>query len=199
MNPILKDILVVLAAFIAAMSPQIKIWIEDFNNRDKDTFADNLVIREKIRRILVRIRSVSGANRVSILEYHNSQYSLSGLPFDFCSMTYEDTDDKTKELITTFQKFPISPAAEMLLRLNDSKIGHTKDSSTSNDISISQVIRSWGTTTAINFRLGNNVKEGVLCLSWSDIDADLTDEQYLQIKSEILSININLEKIKKNT
>ena len=198
----MNTLIVILIAFLAALSPQIKTWIDDFKTRrskkDINIFSDNLLIRGKIQRILVRIRSLVGANRVSLLEYHNSQYSLSGLPFDFCSMTYEDTDDKTKELITTFQRFPVSQVAEMLLRLNDSKHGFTKYSTVNPDESSAYVIKAYGITSSIDFRLGNNVKEGVLSLSWSEEDKRLTSEQIQEVKAEISNINLNLSKIKKN-
>lgn len=188
---------IIVALITYTISP---ILIEYFKNRKKPKnnsniyFTKVLQIKQKINELLIEIRLISGANRVSLIEFHNGGQSLSALPFYHASMMYETTDIQTKELISRFQKIPISLISKMLLNMLESnKIFYLNNKSNKNNVS--EFYKSFGIDKLLNVLLTNNIQNGMLSINWDD-DIDVNIDEILEkINPKIYSINLLLNEL----
>jgi hypothetical protein len=157
-------------------------------------FTKVLQIKQKINELLIEIRILSGANRVSLIEFHNGGQSLTLLPFYHASMMYETTDIHTKELISRFQKIPISLISKMLLNMLESnKIFNNSDNSDLKEIN--EFYKSFGIEKLLNILLTNNIQNGMLSINW-DKDVELNIDDVLEkINPKIYSINLLLNEL----
>jgi len=116
-SDVLKSAGIILGGVLATIAPYIASWLKKklHKNEEANAFLHNAEYRVKINEVLVEIRTLSGANRAVIFEYHNGNAAINGLPFNYASMTYEKTDQTTREMLMNFQKIPISPICELLL------------------------------------------------------------------------------------
>lgn len=191
----------IVVAIITQVTPPLVKYIKSKINKGKkdEEFKRNLTIREKINQALVELRVLSNANRVYILEYHNGEKSLSGLPFNYSSMTYENTDVSTKNMITEFQKVQISPVANFLVSLDNASEGYSSIQENSLNNTLSQHMNYYGVTTTYIFKISNYLKDGVIGLDWvNGEEVLLTEEQIKEIKVVILRIKNLLDSIKKH-
>ncbi len=195
---IYENLGIIIGATIATIIPYLTAYIKKF--KTKSFFKNSIKNREKINIILSELRTFLDADRVSLIEYHNGDKSLSGVPFKYASMTYENTNNRTKELIFSFQKVPISPILPMLRGLLESKHGYvkvdtTKKSSGSNEL-VNRTHNYYGVTTAFNFKIGSSLEEGVLSIIWTDSSVELDAEEIEFVRIKLLEIRDILNKLK---
>lgn len=198
MEILINVILPIIVALITyTISP---ILIEYFKNRKKPKnnsniyFTKVLQIKQKINELLIEIRILSNANRVSLIEFHNGGQSLTALPFYHASMMYETTDIQTKELISRFQKIPISLISKMLLfMLESNKIFYLDNKSKVDDTF--EFYKSFGIDKLLNILLTNHIQNGMLSINWDD-DVDIDINNILEkINPKIYSINLLLNEL----
>jgi hypothetical protein len=181
----------IIVAVITQVTPPVVKYIKSktLRARKEEEFKKNLTIRSKINEALIEARVLSSANRSQLLEYHNGDISLNGLPFNYTSMTYESTDVSTKNLMSDFQKVPISPFVNFLLDLDKSKDNFLKLQNHHPDENINYQMGYYGVKTSYVFKISNNLKDGVVVLDWvEDKKVELTKEQIEDIKIIILKI-----------
>jgi hypothetical protein len=190
----------IIVAVITQVTPPLVKYIKSKINKGKkgEEFKRNLTVREKINEALVELRILSNANRVYILEYHNGDVSLSGLPFNYSSMTYENTDVSTKNMITEFQKVPISPVANFLVSLDNTLEGYSSIQENNTNSLLSQHMNYYGVATTYTFKISNHIKDGVIGLDWvNEEGVTLTENQIKDIKTVVLRIKNLLSTITK--
>jgi len=199
-SDVIKLIGVFVGGVIAAISPKlIDLTKSKFNKINEiDAFTNTNIIANEINNELLRIQGGYDAARVSILEYHNGVYSKKGLPFEYSSMRYEITDHNTKSLMNEFQAVPVSPVAEMLLKLEKSEEGYIKvHTDNEPDSILSRTQKYYGVKTAYSFKLFDTVKEGVLNIIWIAEKKDLSNEEIQDIQISIYRISNLMLKLKK--
>jgi len=196
----LESLGVVIGAIIATTVPYIAAWIKSKlkKNQEGSFFIKNTECRAKINEVLIEIRAITGANRVSIVEYHNGNTAINGLPFNYASMTYEKTDQNTRGKMAGFQKVPISPISELLLDLHESDSGVVKVSEDYKHPGIVEFFKYHGSITAYIFRIGDHVKYGSVELTWVSEEVTLTDEEVETLHYKIWYINDLMSKMKKH-
>lgn len=197
---ILKNIGVILGGIIAAITPYIVKWVTGKLKKDEEgkDFLINTQHRTWINEALVDIRATVGANRVSLVEYHNGNTTINGLPFNYASMTYEKTDSTTKDLITAYQKIPISQLCEVLLEIQNSPEGYIKIGQDYANKAIVELNNYYGVETMYIFRIGSHIKYGTIHLMWINEDPELTEEELDKVHFKVMYINDLMSKMKKH-
>jgi len=197
---ILKNIGVMLGGIIAAIAPYVVKWLSKRLKKDEEgkDFLSNTQCRTWINEALVDIRATVGANRVSLVEYHNGNTTINGLPFNYASMTYEKTDSTTKDLLTTYQKIPISQLCEVLLEIHNSLDGYIKIGQDYANKTIVELNNYYGVETMYVFRIGSHIKYGTVHLMWINEDPELTEEDLDKVHFKVMYINDLMSRMKKH-
>ena len=196
---LLKALGVIAGGFIATVTPYIATWIKKklYKGEEGKSFLYNTEHRVKINEALVEIRTLLGANRVAIVEYHNGNTAINGLPFNYASMTYEKSDLTTKEVMMNFQKVPISPTCELLLDVHNTEDGYVKVGKDYKFQDVVEFYRYYGVETAYIFRIGDHVKYGTLQIMWIHDHDSLAPEVLQEIHYKVMYINDLMNKMKK--
>lgn len=196
---ILESFGIVLGAIIATLAPYIGSWIKNKLGRQEEAkaFVHNAHYRALINEVLVEIRTLAGANRAAIVEYHNGSVAINGLPFNYASMTYEKTDNVTKDIMLHYQRVPISIRAELLLEVHNSKDSFVKVDDKYSNIAVKDLNKYFGVETCYIFRITDHVKDGTVHLMWSSENAELSDEQIYLVKLKVMYIRELISKMKK--
>lgn len=201
-DEILKALGIVGGGVAATLAPYIAAWINKKFKKDEEAkiFIHNTEYRALINEVLVEIRATVGANRVSIIEYHNGNVAINGLPFNYSSMTYEKSDNTTREILLNYQKVPISPICELLLDLHNSQEGYVRVGQDYQRESVVELGNYYGVKTSYIFRIGNHIKYGTVHVSWvNDEEATLTEEELNIVHLKVLYINELMNKMKKHS
>jgi len=163
-----------------------KEWKRWKRNKKVNQFRKSIEINSQINIILAEIRAKYGFNRVSILDYHNGTESLSGFSFKYSTMSYENTDNHTKDIITEFKNIPCSIVNNMLVDLEHNPKGYVIDGIKNCPESIAITHKMFGVDTAYNFRLGGSLIDGCLSCVYTHettFQNILNEEEILDIKS----------------
>lgn len=192
----LKNIGIIIGASIVYLAPKIEKWYKLKNK--KGSFAETLEISVRIQKELDFLCARLSSSRIAILDYHNGTSTYSGLPFNFCSMSYEALDVTTKSIINDFQGIPINPIVNMLLELEKSPVGFVSVTDVDSDRDIAITQRTYGVKTAYNFKISSSVTDGVLSIVWVDDYTKLSDYQLEEIYVSLRKIDSERKKIKKH-
>ena len=200
MDNVYASLGMIIGGAIVIVTPYIITWIDKRLNKNKEgkNFILNTSIRAKINEVLIEIRAHTGANRVSIIEYHNGNISTNGLPFNFSSMTYESVDYTTKEQILEFQKIPISPISKFLINIHNHPEKYIKIDTDFSDQEIIRLNKLYGIYTNYTFKIGDHIKDGVINISWVFEDITLTEEEIEFILTKIIRIHELMSKMVKH-
>lgn len=182
------DILSLLSGTIV---PLIGIFVNKEWNKAKkrnkiNKFRKSITIDDHINDIIKEIRAKYGFNRVSIIDYHNGTQSLSGFSFKYTTMSYENTDIYTKDIITEFKNIPCSIVSNMLNELEHSQKGYVYNNIRESNEQTTITHKMFGVDTVYNFRLSNSLINGCLsCMHTSDPTNTyiLSEEDITDIKS----------------
>lgn len=198
-SEVLKSAGVFLGGVLATITPYLVSWIKkkfDKSNEGK-AFLDNAEHRIKINEILVEIRALTGANRVALVEYHNGNSTITGLPFNYASMTYERTDQTTREMMRNFQKIPISPICELLLDVQNSEHGYIRVDAIYKHQEVVKFNKYHGVEVEYVYRINDNVKYGTLHVMWINTEPLLSVDQQQEIYYKVMYLNELMLKMKK--
>lgn len=197
---VLKAVGIVVGGILATIAPYVATWIKSkwSKNEEANSFIHNTEYRVQINEVLVEIRTLVGANRVSIVEYHNGNAAINGLPFNYASMTYEKDDQTTREMMMNFQKVPISPTCELLLDIHNSAQGYVRVGKDYKHKDVVEFNRYYGVESAYIFRIGDHIKYGTVQLMWIGEDADLEPEEIEEVHYKVMYINELMKKMKKH-
>jgi len=187
---------ILLGATIATLTPYITSWIK--KRIKHDNFLPNLDIRKEIKIEIEKLLVETDANRISIVEFSNTDVSINGLPFNYASMTYEATDNNTKDLIPSFQKIPISPYADMLLSLEGTREQYLCFTDRDSNSAISMVHKYYGQKTIYLFKITNSIRDGVIRLEYTNSYPTFTAEEIDKIKLYIMKLKFLKSQIKKH-
>jgi len=192
---------IVFGGVIATIAPYIGSWIgKKFSKHDEATiFIDNTKHRITINEVLVEIRALVGANRVAIVEYHNGNTAINGLPFNYSSMTYEKADNTTREMMLNYQRVPISPTCELLMDVHTSDEGYIRTGKDYFRESVVELNKYYGIDTNYIFRIGDHIKYGTVHVMWVNEDIVLTKEEIETIHLKVLYVNEVMSKMKKHS
>ena len=182
---------------LATVTPYIMAWIKKKLDREKEgkSFIQNTSYRAKINEALIEIRAYVGANRVSIVEYHNGIVSTNGLPFNYSSVTYENVDFTTREIMMDQQKLPISPVSKLLSDIHNCTKNYLRIGSDVKEQKIVTMNKYYGIETNYIFKIGNHIKDGIVNVSWVHEDAALTDEEIEFISLKVKYIHEIMKKM----
>jgi len=199
-DDILKSLGIVSGAVIATVAPYVATWIQKkrSKNQEASIFIHNTEYRSYINDILIEIRASVGANRVALVEYHNGSVAINGLPFNYASMTYEKTDNTTKDMMLAYQKVPISPISELLLEIHHSKEGYVRVGQDYKQEGIIKLNRYYGAETTYMFRIGDHVKHGTISLTWVSEDKTLTEDEIEDLQLKVMYVGELTDKMKKH-
>jgi hypothetical protein len=192
----LENIGVIIGGCIIYVAPKIETYFK--KKKKGSNFISNLKVSEQISKELDHILVKYGASRVSVIEYHNGTSSYAGIPFNFASMSYEAHDPNIYPMLGEFQAVPISPMVNMLLTLNNSTAGYIRTTDQDSDKDMNIIQKVYGTICSYNFKMGVNISEGVLSISWNNKLANLTQDDIDDIKVSIYRIRSLTSKIKKH-
>ena len=196
---ILKALGVIIGGIVATVTPYTVTWLRKrFAKADEaKSFIHNTEHRVKINEVLVELRAITGANRVAIVEYHNGSTAINGLPFNYASMTYEKTDQTTREMLMNFQKIPISSISELLLDVHAAENGVVKVNEEYKYKDVIEFHRYYGVETTYNFRIGNHIKYGTVHIMWINEDVSLSQDMLDEIHYKVMFINELMLQMKK--
>jgi hypothetical protein len=199
MEQLFSSLGVFVGAVLATITPFIVTYIKNklHKNKEGKYFVQNTEIRSKINEILIEIRALVGANRVSIIEYHNGIVSTSGLPFNYASMTYESTDFVTKESIMSFQKIPTSPISKLLMSIHNCKNSYLRVGPDYSDNNIVLFNKFYGVETSYIFKISDHIKDGILTVNWVHEDTELDEDEIEQIVLKTKYIQQMMNKMNK--
>lgn len=198
---ILKSVGMVIGGGIAAVAPYVVTWLKDKFKKPIDEakdFLHNTEHRTLINEALVEVRTLLGANRVALVEYHNGNAAINGLPFNYASMTYEKTDHTTREMMLDYQKMPISPVCETLLELHNSVDGYIRIGKDYHRPEIVDMNGYHGIETSYMFRIGDHIKYGTVYAMWLNEDVILTKEELDLVHYKMMYIKDVMSKMKKH-
>lgn len=197
---LLKSLGVIAGGIIATVTPYIVTWAKKKFDKhgEAKSFLHNAEYRVQINEVLVEIRTLVGANRVSIVEYHNGNAAINGLPFNYASMTYEKADQTTREMMMNFQKVPISPTCELLLDVHNSKEGYVRVGQDYKHEDVVEFNHYYGIQSAYIFRIGDHIKYGTVQLIWIGEDVTLDPEEIEEVHYKVMYINELMKKMKKH-
>ncbi len=197
---LLKALGVIVGGIVATITPYIVTWIKKklYSGEEAKSFLHNTEYRAKINEVLVEIRTIVGANRVAIVEYHNGNAAINGLPFNYASMTYEKDDLTTREMMMDFQKVPISPTCELLLDVHNSEQGYVRVASDYKHKDVVEFNKYYGVETAYIFRIGDHIKYGTLQVMWINEDVTLEHEELQELHYKVMYVNELMNKMKKH-
>lgn len=198
---ILKATGIIVGGVLAAVAPYVVTWVKKKFNKPVDEakdFLHNTEHRALINEVLVEIRTLLGANRVALVEYHNGNAAINGLPFNYASMTYEKADVTTREMMLDYQKVPISPVCETLLELHNSEGGFVRVGKDYPRPAVVDINRYHGIETSYMFRIGDHIKYGTVYAMWIHEDIKLTEEELDLIHLKTLYIKDIMCKMKKH-
>lgn len=186
-----------LGGMLATLTPYIVKWVKSRVDKEKEgkSFIQNTSYRAKINEALIEIRAYVGANRVSIVEYHNGIVSTNGLPFNYSSVTYENVDFTTREIMMDQQKLPISPVSKLLLDIHNCTKNYLRIGPDFKDQKIVTMNKYYGIETNYIFKIGNHIKDGIVNVSWVHEDAALTDEEIEFISLKVKYIHEIMKKM----
>ena len=91
---------------------------ENDKKNHNNMMIEKNVVSEEIKNSLRDIRNVSHASRVFILEFHNGNENLSGVPFPKYSCNYESFDRGLEPLTTRCKSLPISHLSRIISKIN---------------------------------------------------------------------------------
>jgi len=197
---LLKALGIILGGILATVAPYIATWVKKRFAKDAEakSFLHNAEYRVKINEVLVEVRALTGANRVAVMEYHNGNAAMNGLPFNYASMTYEKTDQTTRDMMPSFQKMPISALCEVLLDVHNSQKGYVKVNENYKYEDAVEVQKYYGIDTSYIFRIGNHIKHGTVHIMWINENPELQEEELEIIHYKVMYINELMEKMKKH-
>lgn len=196
---VVKSAGILLGGVLATITPYVANWIKKKYTKpdEASSFIANTEYRIKINEALVEIRTLTGANRVAIVEYHNGNTAITGLPFNYASMTYERTDQTTREMMMNFQKIPISPFCELLLDVQNSEQGFIRVDAIYRHQEVVKFNKFHGVEVEYVFRISDNIKYGTVHLMWINTEPLLTADQQQEVYFKVMYINELMNKIKK--
>ena len=197
MNEFYTSLGMLIGGALATVTPYMVRSLKKYLDRDKDgkSFIQNTTYRAKINEALIEIRAYVGSNRVSITEYHNGIVSTNGLPFNYSSVTYENVDYTTREIMMDQQKLPISPMAKLLLDIHNCVKNYLRIGPDFHDSKIVSMNKYYGVETNYIFKIGNHIKDGIVNVSWVHEDAVLTDEEIEFISLKVKYIHEIMKKM----
>lgn len=198
-SDLIKSAGILLGGVLATIAPYIASWIKKrfHKNEEANTFLHNAEYRVKINEVLVEIRTLSGANRAVIFEYHNGNAAINGLPFNYASMTYEKTDQTTREMLMNFQKLPISPICELLLDVQTTEEDYVRVDALYKHQGVVEFNKFHGIDTAYVFRIGEHIKAGTIHLMWINTAPILGEDLLNELHFKVMYINELMNKMRK--
>lgn len=197
MNEFYTSLGMLIGGALATVTPYVVKSLKKYLDRDKDgkSFIQNTTYRAKINEALIEIRAYVGSNRVSITEYHNGIVSTNGLPFNYSSVTYENVDYTTREIMMDQQKLPISPVSKLLLDIHNCTELYLRIGPDFKDTKIVSMNKYYGVETNYIFKIGNHIKDGIVNVSWVHEDTVLTDEEVEFISLKVKYIHEIMKKM----
>ena len=186
-----------IGGMLATITPYAVKSLKKYLDTGKEgkSFIQNTAYRAKINEALIEIRAYVGANRVSITEYHNGVVSTNGLPFNYSSVTYENVDYTTKEIMMDQQKLPISPVSKLLLDIHNCTNSFLRVGPDFKDHKIVSINKYYGVETNYIFKIGNHIKDGIINVSWIHEDTTLTDDETEFISLKVKYIHEMMKKM----
>lgn len=152
----------IIGATVIALAPTISKWWTKKSKTVFGRFNKNIATRAKIKEIIIEILHHFQAQRISIYNYHNGDYSRSGFPFDYVSIVYEEVDANTAPIIQNFQKLPISMFTDLLESIiKNEKEGYVMQSSIATlQGDVQQQLIAYGCDTVYHFPHTHKIEDG---------------------------------------
>lgn len=161
---------------------------------------EDLKTRADIKLKMVEIRMVAECNRVDLFEFGNGKMTHGGISLEFVYCTLEDVDNKTAGMSERFQGIPAATMNKTLVEINESPKGWTRFDDRSEDETANQRRRYWGIMSSYNFKITNEVTEGMIGLHFMHEYGTISDENIQEILRLIEDIrNLMTKLVKKET
>ena len=185
--------LIIVAA--VAVSPAITKWAKDKIKKTGQAFSKNLRIRAEIAAIVKEIQIRFDANRVAIFEYSNTEKAINGLPFDYVTMTYEETAHYTAPIGHSMRKMPIGQFAAILMEIDQANkwVQHTLNHP---NVDVVYNLKSYDVVMEYHFKITNHLRDGVLSIVFMKETPDFTPEQIDYINFKCWEIYQLMKKLK---
>jgi hypothetical protein len=161
-----------------------RIFFKKASNMAKEIQTDVLINDE-----LATLRDRYDFNRAALVDYSNGITSLGGICFKNSSMRYERTDIITKPIMKEFQNVPASSMATMMMELNSNDAGYVVVTDEADDTT-AIMNRMFGTKQMYIFRIGNNLVNGCVTLTYTQTERELNHEDIMDIKSVCMRIQL---------
>lgn len=131
----------------------------NLNKKQPDNLVENrLKIDEEINHLLERVLLKTGADRISILEFHNGDKNLSGMPFIKLTNTYEVCDKDTPSQQSDYINLPCSLFSKFIDKVLKNKyVLIDVNNDNSNFLSITMaLLKKWNVKKAIYAKIIDN-------------------------------------------
>ncbi len=151
-------------------------------------------MEKSIQEIIDNIVKKTGLSSVSILAYHNGVKDLKGVGFTNSSMRFESVNKGVKKIITQFQSIPVSTMVDMLIELNRSNKKYVVIDSDHSQAGMTQ--KYFGIEKSYNFLIGEDISSGVLSCCFNDNNKELSEQDILYIKSQIVGLKVTIKNLK---
>jgi len=182
----------VIITVVVLLGKEFINWYKSSGRNQLMNFNENVRLDREINRELKTLVDVTGANRCSIVKYHNGTETFDNFSLNYASMTHEETDDITSKLIEKFQKVPLSLFSEALLNLLKNPEKFSIVDANESEPGIMQ--SGWNVQRSYNFMLSDKLSNGILCVAYTQTAPDLSREKILLCKATAYKINVLLNK-----
>lgn len=191
----MENILQLFIIAAVAVSPAITKWGKDKIKKTGEAFSKNLKIRAEIAALVKEVQIRFDANRVSIFEYSNTEKAINGLPFDYVTMTYEETSHYTEPVGTNIRKIPIGQFAAILIEIDQAEkwVEHTLDH---HNMDVVYNLKAFGVVKEYHFKLTSHIRDGVMTIAFMREVPDFDQEKIEYVKFKCWEIYNLMRKLK---
>ena len=192
MQTILTNLGIIAASIILVLGNRFVKFIETKLAKVKDSkkMEKSIDIGLKINRCLDEIRIKTGADRVHIFGYHNGTIGFNGVSFKYLSMIAESVGDEIAPIIKDNQSVPCGTYWELINRIQQNAVVRILEKE---DSVIGRLHRSFGVQDCYKFRIGDNISNGSLSITYHHEVKDLTQEEISTIQDKLVKIDMLLK------
>lgn len=162
--------------------------------------SENARVKMEIYNKLIEIRKEADCNRVDLYEFSNGKTTHGEISLDFIYCTLESVDNKSAGMIDRFQGIAIATMLKTITEINESPKGWIRFDDNSHDDLANKRRRYWGIMSSYNFKITEDIWDGMIGLHWMNEYAILTEENIQEITRLIEDIrNLMAKLIKKES
>jgi hypothetical protein len=153
------------------------------------TLKHNSEIQDKINEELNKIQGYTECSRACLYNYHNGTKTHQGYSMNFISMVEEATDGIVAPIITNFQAVPAATFRTILNQVDSSPDGFALFIRGEGSEEENRIHDKFQNNVSYYFKTGVSVFEGVVHLSWINVNRYLTQSEVDHVQQLVDNIS----------